>query len=260
MGGRVLVLPKERNSTFGLKAQRFRWDGMGWERLGGLRGLSYASAASPCPCPTLPPLKPASFPPRPPACSDLIDLINGPLSKNDRKKLITLCTVDVHARDVVARLIEERVEAGQCFQWHSQLRYAQNDKTKECQVCGSGAVGGRAGRGKEQRGPACWEGRGSGAGTAHRPPWPHPLCRCCPTTPSPTYPHHTPYCLQVNICDAEIKYQNEYIGNVGCLCITPLTDRCYITLTQAQRLVLGAWWQRQLAGLNVAGWAGGLAG
>ncbi len=33
--------------------------------------------------------------------------------------------------------------------------------------------------------------------------------------------------LQVNICDAEIAYGYEYIGNCGCLCITPLTDRCF---------------------------------
>ena len=44
---------------------------------------------------------------------------------------------------------------------------------------------------------------------------------------------------QVNVCDAEIPYGNAYIGNCDCLCITPLTDCCYITLTQAQRLVLG---------------------
>lgn len=65
---------------------------------------------------------------------DLIDIINGDLSKNDRKKLITLCTIDVHARDVVQRLIDERVESSSAFQWQSQLRYTQHDKTKECQV------------------------------------------------------------------------------------------------------------------------------
>lgn len=37
--------------------------------------------------------------------SGLIELINGDLSALDRKKLITLCTIDVHARDVVQRLI-----------------------------------------------------------------------------------------------------------------------------------------------------------
>eukprot|EP00955_Chlamydomonas_euryale_P098700 365162-Chlamydomonas_euryale.AAC.24 len=108
--------------------------------------------------------------------ADLIDEINKEQSKLDRKKLITLCTIDVHARDVMQRLIDERVEDGMCFQWQSQLRYYQSEKTKACQV---------------------------------------------------------------NICDAEIAYIYEYVGNCGCLCITPLTDRCYITLTQAQRLVLG---------------------
>lgn len=35
--------------------------------------------------------------------TDLIVLINGELTNLDRKKLITLCTIDVHARDVVQR-------------------------------------------------------------------------------------------------------------------------------------------------------------
>ncbi|KAK3254170.1 Dynein beta chain, flagellar outer arm [Cymbomonas tetramitiformis] len=106
----------------------------------------------------------------------LIELINGELTGGDRKKIVTLCTIDVHARDVVQRLIDERVEVATQFQWQSQLRYSQNEKTKQ---------------------------------------------------------------MMINICDAEIEYQNEYVGNCGCLVITPLTDRCYITLTQAQRLFLG---------------------
>jgi hypothetical protein len=70
--------------------------------------------------------------------SGLIELINGDLSKLDRKKLITLCTIDVHARDVVQRLIDERVESATCFQWQSQMRYMVSEKTKLCQVSWQG--------------------------------------------------------------------------------------------------------------------------
>ena len=68
--------------------------------------------------------------------SELIELITGQLSPNDRKKLVTLCTIDVHARDVVQRLLDERVDNVMAFQWQSQLRYSQHDKTRECQVWG----------------------------------------------------------------------------------------------------------------------------
>ena len=98
------------------------------------------------------------------------------LSANDRRKLITLCTIDVHARDVLATLVEERGSSADCFRWASQLRYYASVATGDCSV---------------------------------------------------------------QICDAAVDYGYEYVGNCGCLCFTPLTDRCYITLTQARRLVLG---------------------
>lgn len=66
--------------------------------------------------------------------ADLVVEINKPLKSLDRATLITLCTIDVHARDVLARLIDERVEDITCFQWQSQLRYIVHEKTKKCQV------------------------------------------------------------------------------------------------------------------------------
>ena len=66
--------------------------------------------------------------------ADLVVEINKPLKKLDRSTLITLCTIDVHARDVLNRLIDERVEDATCFQWQSQLRYLQHERTKKCQV------------------------------------------------------------------------------------------------------------------------------
>ncbi|CAH0405196.1 unnamed protein product [Chilo suppressalis] len=108
--------------------------------------------------------------------STLITLLIGELSKQDRQKIMTICTIDVHSRDVVSKLIQAKVEAGSAFQWQSQLRHRWDEGAFHCFA---------------------------------------------------------------NICDAQFKYSYEYLGNTPRLVITPLTDRCYITLTQSLHLIMG---------------------
>ncbi|KAI8425202.1 hypothetical protein MSG28_007025 [Choristoneura fumiferana] len=108
--------------------------------------------------------------------NNLIVLLLGDLTVGDRQKIMTICTIDVHSRDVVAKLIIAKVESCNAFQWQSQLR--------------------------------------------HR--WDYKLNHCF-----------------ANICDAQFLYDYEYLGNTPRLVITPLTDRCYITLTQSLHLIMG---------------------
>lgn len=108
--------------------------------------------------------------------SVLISLLLGELTKGDRQKIMTICTIDVHSRDVVLKLIQSKLESASAFQWQSQLRHRWDDDENHCFA---------------------------------------------------------------NICDAQFLYCYEYLGNTPRLVITPLTDRCYITLTQSLHLVMG---------------------
>ncbi|KAF5892934.1 dynein heavy chain 11, axonemal-like, partial [Clarias magur] len=107
--------------------------------------------------------------------NSLINMLLGELSPGDRQKIMTLCTIDVHARDVVAKLISQKVTNGQAFAWLSQLRHRWDEQQNHCYV---------------------------------------------------------------NICDAQFQFSYEYLGNTNRLVITPLTDRCYITLTQSLHLTM----------------------
>ncbi|KAF7661524.1 hypothetical protein LDENG_00258930 [Lucifuga dentata] len=107
--------------------------------------------------------------------NSLIHMLLGDLTPGDRQKIMTVCTIDVHARDVVANLIAQKVTTGQAFAWLSQLRHRWDDETRHCYV---------------------------------------------------------------NICDAQFQFSYEYLGNTNRLVITPLTDRCYITLTQSLHLTM----------------------
>lgn len=54
---------------------------------------------------------------------DLRDLVKGDLSKIGRMTLSALIVIEVHARDVVHKMVEEKVQNANDFEWISQLRY-----------------------------------------------------------------------------------------------------------------------------------------
>ena len=54
---------------------------------------------------------------------DIVDKVRGKLTKLDRKTLSSLIVIDVHARDVIARLADLNIIAVSDFEWQSQLSY-----------------------------------------------------------------------------------------------------------------------------------------
>lgn len=106
--------------------------------------------------------------------NDLVDLVRQPLTKQQQVTINALIVIDVHAKDVVEKLVITNVTDIASFEWISQLRYYWADD--DCYV----------------------------------------------------------RCIQTNF-----PYGYEYLGNTLRLVITPLTDKCYMTLMGALKLNLG---------------------
>ena len=67
---------------------------------------------------------------------ELRELVRGELTDNARETLKALIVIEVHARDVVINLIEEKVMNVNDFEWISQVRVQENklyyDSTSIC--------------------------------------------------------------------------------------------------------------------------------
>jgi len=124
---------------------------------------------------------------------------------------MTLCTIDVHARDVVAKLVQLRVESASAFQWQSQLRH-RCAKMRLYFFMSQKVL-------KNDDIPNRIHSRKSFCVFLYQINF--------------RWDENVQDCF-INICDAQFKYLHEYLGNTPRLVITPLTDRCYITLTQVK--------------------------
>ena len=54
--------------------------------------------------------------------ADLVGLVRGKLKKMERAIMSALIVIEVHARDVVSKMVEEGVKNVNDFEWISQLR------------------------------------------------------------------------------------------------------------------------------------------
>lgn len=108
--------------------------------------------------------------------TQLIKTVMNQMSDEAMAKVMVLIKSETHSRDVIDKLINEKVISIDEFQWQSQLKAYWDTERNDCHL---------------------------------------------------------------NVADAEFWYGYEYLGNGDRLVVTPLTDRIYVTATQALHLKMG---------------------
>ena len=160
---------------------------------------------------------------------ELIMLVQSELQLGDRLKVMTMVTLDVHGRDVIQRFIDDKAllaRGTDSFLWQSQLR-PMWDGTKvrvPTTPLRKKMLDSAAAKNVAELISSSGDGGGDSASS------------------SSSSAHMTKVesvGTEVQCYDATFPYAHEYLGNISRLVITPLTDRCYLTLTQAVRRCLG---------------------
>ena len=64
--------------------------------------------------------------------NNLIALLVGDLTKGQRQMIMTICTIDVHSRDVVSKMIITKEESASAFSWQSQLKHRWYEGVGHC--------------------------------------------------------------------------------------------------------------------------------
>ena len=106
----------------------------------------------------------------------MVDIVRSDLTGHQRVLMGALIVIDVHAREVVRKMIQVKINNINNFEWSKQLRYYWEEEEDDC------------------------------------------------------------FARQTN---TRFKYGYEFLGNGPRLVITPLTDKCYMTLTGALNLNYG---------------------